>query len=1034
MRLDKCAWWGVWLVILFIGGPGLVSAQEDDLPPVFPDTTHGIHVFNDQIDVHHLSNAQAEFAATHYAGTQKLTLSGAQRLRTHNPDLVVLHYRLGLGLGYRRADANCQPAGDYLEIIQGNEWVREWPGDRVIPEEWLYHYGGQRAYWCPWGWYLANTAHPGWRAWWIEQVKTQLAANQANGLFADSVTVPNFLGAAYWSPALPSYDEAFEQDWTQRIDDWLAWANDELGEEYALIVNAGQLVTTREQTNYSLADGVMIEGFAGWGAYDRFALSDWQLQLNRALDLINRDRVVILQSYVGDLSERLWTLANYLLIKGAHTYVNLEVSQDVEWFPEYDLPVGTPLQPPPVSIDDLQNDTGLYVREYSNGLVVVNPDPDGAHRTLALDQAMHLVTDAFGGGDVPEDADLSNWRIITTEVTQVSLAPGQAALLLRQPASVSPQTGQQTSANAQTPTPEDETQISLSEVSAFHRDGQTFLVWPEVSGDLQMTYFIYRHQEPITLDNTAQAHQLAEIPQGSSIYWTERARAIDPPWADHEYASLRNYVISDRGEQLPDANGLFVWTAQEDGDFYYAVTTAAGNFLGAVGPITEQVSPQKPILAWESENGLSRVYTQFMDYASYNPTFDAPRRSNHWLNLPNWTALENMAPQQQYAYNYWVGLPTSELCEGPIPDPLPLVLHIEGWGSRYAAPADSLYFCAVHLWADDPNQSWYFGFSATHNYHEAATAARGPIANFTEARLLRAVREVIDDPALPTIDVNRIYAYGHSMGGTGALMLGERYPDIFAAIFANQPMMNFAAATSWFRELENKWGPKYQNFPVDIRGPQAGHLAPYQGTGVWDWQHLGKQLADRRRDDMALITITHGTQDRVIDWDIVVQPTYAYFYEGNRAFIALITADDHTWTNFIEHPNYWMAIRSDESLPALTNASGSASMPPESPGHYNLSLEWSSMGNDFAGPPVDRPDEWTIVLRSLAGEQTVDVTPRRLQRFEVEPGMTYTWQNHDLDENTLLQEGTVTADADGLITVPLVLVDETGNRLTIRTQ
>ncbi len=52
-----------------------------------------------------------------------------------------------------------------------------------------------------------------------------------------------------------------------------------------------------------------------------------------------------------------------------------------------------------------------------------------------------------------------------------------------------------------------------------------------------------------------------------------------------------------------------------------------------------------------------------------------------------------MAPQQQYAYNYWVGLPTSELCVGAVPDPLPLVLHIEGWGTRYAAPADALYWC-----------------------------------------------------------------------------------------------------------------------------------------------------------------------------------------------------------------------------------------------------------------------------------------------------------------------------------------------------
>jgi hypothetical protein len=1017
-------------LLALLPGSGSAIAQETRS---FPDTTEGIHVFNDQIDVHHLSDAQAAFAASHYDGSQKLTRSGARRLRSYNPNFVVLHYRLGLGLGYRVADDNCQPTGEYLSYIRGDDWVQEWPGDQAVSEEWFYHYGGQRVYWCAWGWYLADTDHPGWRDWWMNQIRQEIADNESDGLFADSVGVPNYLGSDDWSPALPAYDEAFEAEWTRRVENWMQWANGEL-DPYALIVNAGMLVTTRETTDYSLADGVMVEGFAGWGEYDRFELGDWLLQMDRVLALVNQDRVVILQGYVWDAPERLWVLANYLLVKGSHTYINLETSQDAEWFPEYDLPIGHPLESPAASVEELQIE-GLYARSFSNGLVLVNPDPYGSPQTITLDQPRYWVTGVTGGGDLPDDADISGWSVRTIQVTELTVGPGQAAILLNAP----PDTAalpEITPVSTTAPVPQTG-DLAPAPLTAFHRSGQTFLTWPEIPDSPTMTYQVYRHTAPIDQNNLDAVQPLAEVPQGSGIYWTERARAIEPPYEDGGYSSLRNYVVTDLGEQLPDSTGLFVWTAHESGEFYYAVVTTDGTFVGSTGPISEQISAPEPVLVWQSADGLSRVYTQFMDYATYNPTFDAPREGNGWLGLPNWEELSRMAPQQQYGYNYWVGLPSTQLCEGPVPDQLPLVLHIEGWGTRYAAPADALYWCIVHLWADDPNQSWYFGFSAAHDYRTDSPVTTGPIVNFTEERLLRAVHEVLANPDLPAIDQNRIYVYGQSMGGTGALMLAERYPQIFAAAAAGQPMINFANAAMWLEELESKWGARSVNLPVEIRGPDAAHLAPYQGTGVWDWQNLGDQLSARRGDDMAFIAIAHGTQDTVIDWETVVQPSYAHFYRGNRAFIGEITADDHTWQGFREHPNWmfdWMNFPRDESLPALSNASGSLPVPPDGVGGYNMTLEWSSSANDFAGPPVDTPEQWAVVLRSLAGDQTVDVTPRRLQQLAVEPGRVYVWQNVRLSDNAVVQEGTTTPDQDGLITVVGFAVSEDGNRLTVRPQ
>jgi hypothetical protein len=250
-------------------------------------------------------------------------------------------------------------------------------------------------------------------------------------------------------------------------------------------------------------------------------------------------------------------------------------------------------------------------------------------------------------------------------------------------------------------------------------------------------------------------------------------------------------------------------------------------------------------------------------------------------------------------------------------------------------------------------------------------------------------------------------------------------------------MMNCATAAMWLEEMENKWGARDLNLPVEIRGPDAAHLAKYQGTGVWDWQNLGEQLAARRGDEMAFIAIAHGTADTVIDWQTVARPAYLYFYQGNRAFIGEITPDDHTWLGFRYHPNWVfeaMNFPRDESFPALSNASGSLPTPPDGVGGYNLTLEWSSSVNDFAGPPVDTPEEWAVTLRSMDGDQTVDVTPRRLQQFTPEPGRLYVWQNVMLSDDTVVQEGTVTPDQDGLLTVISFAVSEGGNRLMIRPQ
>lgn len=412
--------------------PLILKPRSPSVRPL-PDTTEDIHIFNDQL-AGYMSEAQVQFAATHYDGTQKVTRSMADRLRVYNPNLVVLNYRLGLGLGYRTTQDGCDPTGDWLALVEGDEWVHEWPGDAAVSESWFYHWpqsSNTRVLNCDWGWYLMDPDSVGWRAYWSGEVLRQLRANAADGVFADSLSVPNYLGAYHYNPSLPEVDIAFEAAWAQRLQRFVAFAQSGALAPYHLIPNVSAWVTTRDPTNYAAADGVMIEGFGGWGFGSYFDLGDWQLQMDRILDLVSRDKAVLAQQYVDptDVDDRTYLLACYLLIKGHYTYLNLELGEDPEWFPEYGIAIGSPLQSAPGSVEALWNTSwGVYTRAYSNGLVLVNPGDTA--RMVHLSRTYYLATPQ-GGGNVPENGQPPvSWRVLYAPVTQVTLAANRGAVLV----------------------------------------------------------------------------------------------------------------------------------------------------------------------------------------------------------------------------------------------------------------------------------------------------------------------------------------------------------------------------------------------------------------------------------------------------------------------------------------------------------------------------------------------------------------------------------------------------------------------------
>jgi hypothetical protein len=194
---------------VILSTPFPFDGQETRAAPLpFPDTSDGIHLFNDQLATWEMTEAQFEFAAIHYDGSQKVFASDARRLRIYDPGFIVLDYRLGLGLGYRKTTNACQPDGDWFEIIEGEKWVREYP--EKVNEEWFFKWNGQRVLFCDWGWYLMDIANPSWREYWYAETLRQAQTNLADGLFVDALSVPNYLGGSRFNPPLPDLDKNFE--------------------------------------------------------------------------------------------------------------------------------------------------------------------------------------------------------------------------------------------------------------------------------------------------------------------------------------------------------------------------------------------------------------------------------------------------------------------------------------------------------------------------------------------------------------------------------------------------------------------------------------------------------------------------------------------------------------------------------------------------------------------------------------------------------------------------------------------------------
>ncbi len=586
-------------------------------------------------------------------------------------------------------------------------------------------------------------------------------------------------------------------------------------------------------------------------------------------------------------------------------------------------------------------------------------------------------------------------------------------------------------------------------LTVFHRSGQTFLTWAKPSYDgafYDMRYKIYRHDQPITEDNLGQAAHIGEVNHLSG-YNARRSEVLKEP---------HFYVIEDGKSELSEDTGLFVYTVKNEGEFHYAVTSVKeGN---------------ENRTDFSADNRLKTPVAEKADFPGAVCQRSFKHKGNQIREFVHW-ADESMSYKAGHGFNFMINVPPSYR-----PDiPMAIEVSLGGRGTSYYGkwcnpqmitirPDDYMPptpSCPYDGTQQDNLQSWWAG--CRDNYKTQTKRSQGTFVPYTENRVLFCISYV---RRKYQVDENRIYLRGNSMGGTGAMSLGLKHPEIFASVRSTVGCpnwrLNIHGVDPNYKVVRSGWrGHGYQ-----LWGSQKENIRHENGIPIWDWMNAGWYALNHIGKDMPFLSLANGKKDGSIQFFALPQ-FYADMKTSRHGFTALFYDGGHSGWDSPFGPRFGTIVR-NESFPALRNVSidgnpgkihqetGMAMITDfkkalpvfdgDPKGEINgyTSIEWSRQRYPFDSGPgddmVDLPDRYELALRlgkkCPESSATADITPRRLQRFRPLSGETYRWENKRLSTGEIIQSGTVTADSYGLLTIPKFVIEKTklGNKLILMRQ
>lgn len=267
-----------------------------------------------------------------------------------------------------------------------------------------------------------------------------------------------------------------------------------------------------------------------------------------------------------------------------------------------------------------------------------------------------------------------------------------------------------------------------------------------------------------------------------------------------------------------------------------------------------------------------------------------------------------------------------------------------------------------------------------------------------------------------TVDADRVYLYGASMGGSGTYHVGIRHPEIFAAIHANAGFADYlggpcgteAFCTSFDNdfigtsgEALNMVGLDGASYPARSYSDMSWFVGTHNGAS-WSAVNGGA------RYEPPYIHMTHGKTDAAVDISsanrlqtTLIAKKFGYSFNKHTG--------GHSAQNFM-HIEWLMGFKKNQSYLAFTNNSTDVASSEESYNFLNR-IYWAP------GTIQDSTNKYQI---DIIGTGTVDVTPRRLQAFDVNPSTAYRYWVNGAGLGTV-----VNSTADSVLTIPSLAVSGT---------
>jgi hypothetical protein len=170
--------------------------------------------------------------------------------------------------------------------------------------------------------------------------------------------------------------------------------------------------------------------------------------------------------------------------------------------------------------------------------------------------------------------------------------------------------------------------------------------------------------------------------------------------------------------------------------------------------------------------------------------------------------------------------------------------------------------------------------------------------------------------------------------------------------------------------------------------------------------------------ELPFLVLCNGRKDGSIPW--VNNPSfYRALNEAKRGFAAYWNNGKHDMWKHVpaDVTEFYttQALTFSDSYPAFSNCSDNRDAGDSERDHGDL-IGWMNRGIYWTDV-VETKDSWTLKLHAkgdfLPDSVTVDVTPRKLSKFQIEP------------HETLLVNGTaIQADAKGQLTIPQVQISK----------